>query len=250
MDLEQEKKVIDSVRRCQRNWDLSKSIPKEHIDHWIYIAKNSPSKQDEAYYNLYVITNKELILKLLDLTWGHTMEIAPGNLKGITRNTPMGANAYFLFTFKYPDTVREIHDSGQKFDQQGNDNGNRLMNGYIAIGMANALIAQSATRLGYKTGFNTVHGHRGGPGRRHWHEILSISHDETIVLGLGIGYPQEGRARNEHDETEFITGTYPGTRHSIYDEYIIVDGEKLPTPKIYYKTYSERPKNIKVFRFT
>ena len=61
MSLQNEKQIIDTIRRCQRNWDHSKSIPDEHIDHWVYIAQNSPSKQDESYFNLYVITNKEKI---------------------------------------------------------------------------------------------------------------------------------------------------------------------------------------------
>ena len=29
-----EKQAVDNARRCQRNWDHSKSIPEEHIDHW------------------------------------------------------------------------------------------------------------------------------------------------------------------------------------------------------------------------
>ena len=51
MSLENEKQIIDTIRRCQRNWDHSRSIPDEHLEHWIYIAQNSPSKQDESYYN-------------------------------------------------------------------------------------------------------------------------------------------------------------------------------------------------------
>jgi nitroreductase len=249
MNLEEEKKVIDTIRRCQRNWDLEKKIPEEHIEHWIYIAQNSPSKQDEAYYNLYVITSKEKIKFLLDQTWGHTMKIAPGNLTGVTRNTQMGANIYFLFTFKLPPTIREIYENGKPYDQEGKDYEERMRNGYTAIGISMGLIAQSAARLGYKTGFNTNHGMRNSPGRKIWHETLGIRDTERIAFGLGIGYPQEGRERNEHDETEFLVGKYPGTRYSIYDEFILIDGKKHPTPKIYYNTYSERPKLIKTFRF-
>ena len=36
MNFEIEKQAVDNARRCQRNWDHSKSIPEEHIDHWIY----------------------------------------------------------------------------------------------------------------------------------------------------------------------------------------------------------------------
>lgn len=252
MSLKREKEIIDTIRRCQRNWDNSKSIPHEHINHWVYIAQHSPSKQDESYFNLYVITNKEKISLLSKHTWGHTMEIAPGNFTGVSRNPQMAANAYFLFTFKLPPTVREIKPDGQFYDQSGLEFEERKRNGYIAIGIAAGLIAQSAADLGYKTGFNTNHNstQRGGPDPTNiWRETLGISAYEEIIVGLGIGYPQEGRARNEHDEAEFLIGTYPGTLHNVNDEYITINGEKHPTPKIHYKTYSEKIKPIKVNRF-
>jgi nitroreductase len=252
MSLQNEKKIIDTIRKCQRNWDHSKSIPDEHINHWVYIAQNSPSKQDESYFNLYVITNKEKIELLLNHTWGHTMEIAPGNFTGVTRNTQMAANTYFLFTFKLPSTVRQIKPDGQPFDQTGIDFEERKKNGYVAIGIAAGLIAQSAADLGYRTGFNTNHNshQRGGPDQsKVWHETLGIGSSEHIIVGLGIGYPEEGRARNEHNETEFLIGMYPGTRHTVNDPYILVNGEQQPTPAIHYKTYSEKTKLIKVKKF-
>jgi hypothetical protein len=251
MSLEKEKQIIDTIRRCQRNWDHSKSIPTEHIDHWIYIAQHAPSKQDESYFNLYVITDKEKINFLSNHTWGHTMEIAPGNFTGVTRNTQMFANAYFLFAFKLPPTIREIKPDGRFYDQAGMDFDERKRNGYVAVGIAAGLIAQSAADLGYKTGFNTNHNshERGAPDQAAvWYKTLGIDSSEIIVVGLGIGYPEEGKARNEHNETEFLVGTYPGTRHNVKDECIVINGEQLPTPKIHYKTYSEKTKLIKVKR--
>jgi nitroreductase len=251
MDLDKEKQIIDTIRRCQRNWDHSKCIPEEHIDHWIYIATNAPSKQDESYFNLYVITDKEKIELLSNHTWGHTMEIAPGNLTGVTRNTQMFANAYFVFTFKLPRTIREISPDGKQFDQTGLDSEVRKRNGYVAIGIAAGLIAQSAADLGYKTGFNSNHcsHQKGGPNQAAvWYKTLGIDSSETIIVGLGVGYPEEGRARNEHNETEFLVGNYPGTRHNVNDPYMLINGIKYPTPKIRYKTYSELSRNIKVIK--
>lgn len=252
MSLQNEKQIIDTIRRCQRNWDHSKSIPDEHIDHWVYIAQHSPSKQDESYFNLYVITNKEKIDLLSNHTWGHTMEIAPGNYTGVTRNTQMFANAYFLFTFKLPHTIREIKPDGRQFDQTGLDFEGRKKNGYLAIGIAAGLIARSAAELGYKTGFNSNHNshQQGGPDQMAvWYKTLGIESSENIIVGLGIGYPEEGKARNDHNETEFLIGNYPGTRHNVNDPYILINGAQHPTPKIHYNTYSEKRKLIKVSRF-
>ena len=49
MDIDKEKDYIKTIQRCQRNWDLSKEIPQEHINHWLWIAQNAPSKRTEAY---------------------------------------------------------------------------------------------------------------------------------------------------------------------------------------------------------
>jgi nitroreductase len=252
MSLKEEKEVIDTIRKCQRNWDLTKSIPEEHIDHWAYIATHAPSKQDESYYNLYIITNKEKIQLLLDHTWGHTLEIAPRVLKGITRNTQMAANAYFLFTLKLPLTVREIRENGKSYDQHGADINDRKRNGHIAIGIASGLIAQSAARLGYKTGFNTNHCQRYVEltnSKNVWKEELMIPDHEEIIVGIGIGWPQEGKKRNDHSETEFLTGELYDKKHSVNDQYCELDGIRYPTPKINYKTYSDIPKKIKVTKF-
>jgi nitroreductase len=248
MSLKEEKEIVDTIRRCQRNWDLTKSIPEEHIDHWIYLATNSPSKQDESYFNLYVITDKEKIQLLLDHTWGHTLEIAPRVLKGITRNPQVAANVCFLFAFKMPSVTRQIHQNGKKYDRTGNDLLTVTMNGQVAIGIASGLVAQSAANLGYKTGFNSCFGQKDSTNNKILKSELGISDDETITLTLGIGYPQEGRARNEHNETEFLVGPHPGTRYSINDPYVEIDGVKYLTPKIHYKTYSNIPRDIKVVK--
>ena len=73
-NFEIEKQAVDNARRCQRNWDHSKSIPEEHIDHWIYLATHAPSKQDESFFDLYVLTDREKIDYLYkDHTWGFTL---------------------------------------------------------------------------------------------------------------------------------------------------------------------------------
>jgi hypothetical protein len=248
MNLNEEKTIIDTIRRCQRNWDHSKVIPEEHIDHWIYIATQAPSKQDQSYFNLYVIKDKNKIDYLLNYTYGHTFAVAPGNMKGIIRNPQMGANVYFLFTLKTPPVNRQTHHTGVSFDQTGKDLPEVTMNGHVAIGIASGLVAYSAAGLGYKTGFNVCHGQKNSTEDEIWKSELGISKGEKLTLGLGIGHPQEGRARNEHNETEFLVGPYPSTRHSINDPYVEVDGVKYPTPKIHYKTYSEISRDIKVVK--
>ena len=244
-NLDQQKQIVDTIRQCQRNWDLSKDIPQEHLDHLIYIATHSPSKQDESYYNLHVITNKELIQELLNHTFAFSVPVVPNQFVINLRNTQMGANAYFLWTRKDPPTQREITLDGVAYATNVN---RRKENAYAMIGISMGLVSYSAGSLGYKTGFNTNHGQ--AEGIAVWKSKLGIPANEDITFGLGIGFPQDGRERNETDEVEFKTGT----EHELTNTYNITEtkslefnGKQYPVPPLVYRTFSERLKDIKVF---
>ena len=256
MSLEDEKRVIDTIRQCQRNWDLSKEIPDEHIQHWKYIATHSPSKQDEGYYNVRIIKNRELLDQLKLHTWGQSIKV--GTLKGVARNPQMGASVYILFTEKLSETQREIDIAGNLIELEDIV---KTKNASVAAGMAGALVAQSAASLGYKTGFNTNHSE---PAL--WHKVLKIPFpQETLLFGLGIGFPQENKPRNETDETEFYIDGYPGQDGLItglpnYPEgtkgtlvrlgprSIMHDGKEHFLPKtLSYTTFSQLIKEIKVW---
>jgi nitroreductase len=245
-NLEEQKKIVDSIRQCQRNWDLSKDIPQEHLDHLIYVATHCPSKQDEAYYNLHVITNKELIQELLNHTFAFSVPIVPNQFSINLRNTQMGANAYLLWTRKDPPTQREMLFNGVLYST---DDRRRKENAYAMIGISMGLVAYAAGSLGYKTGFNSNHGQSHGS-MHIWKNKLGIPENEDVTFGLGIGFPQEGRARNETDETEFKTG---GSGNPIYSYNITetksleFNGTQYPVPPLVYKTFSNHIKDIKVF---
>lgn len=243
--LNQQKSIVDTIRTCQRNWDLTKSIPKEYIDHWVYIATHSPSKQDEAYYDLYVITDKNLIETLYDHTWGYTISVVDNLLGGVVRNPQMAANAYFLWVEKTPKTMKNYNADGTPRDSSYPG---RKDNALMAIGIAMGLVAYSAGSLGYKTGFNKNHGQTDTNSNQVWKDILGIPEDHSIAYGLGIGVPMQGRDRNEHDETEFLAGVAPSKRYNILtDTHVEFEGEKYPIPEIYYVKESTEEKDIQVF---
>jgi nitroreductase len=245
-NLDQQKQIINSIRQCQRNWDLSKDIPQEHLDHLIYIATHSPSKQDEAYYNLHVITNKELIQELLNHTFAFSIPVVANQFSINLRNTQMGANAYFLWTRKDPPTQREMTFKGVSYST---DDTRRKENAYAMIGIAMGLVAYAAGSLGYKTGFNSNHGQSHGS-MHIWKNKLGIPENEDVTFGLGIGFPQEDRARNETDEVDFKTG---GSGDPVYSHNVIetksleFNGKQYPVPPLAYRTFSGQLKDIKVF---
>jgi len=201
--LKQQKEAVLTVRKCQRNWDLSKTIPQEHIDHWTYLATNSPSKQDESRFGLCVITRKDILEKIYDdFAWGsHRF----GNDAG--RNTQMGANALFVFAEidasddEYDtDGISQNHDViSDEFDLRTNFNFNR------DIGLAMGIVSFSAAQLGNKTGFctNVIYNNYTF---KDWRKLLGIpleqKWDPTVVLG--IGYPDESLDWYQSRDQEYL----------------------------------------------
>ena len=62
--------AIKTSAQCQRNWDLDKKIPQEHLDIIETALTRCPSKQSRADYVPYMITNKELIHRIYENTDG------------------------------------------------------------------------------------------------------------------------------------------------------------------------------------
>lgn len=250
MSIKEQKLTIETIKKCQRNWDLSKTVPEEHIKHFIDLAYNTPSKQYEAYYDLYVLTNKSLIQQLLDHTWGFTQSInkntSTSEVPSISRNPQMGANIYFLWVKKHPETMRNFNLDGTK--RSVNDKG-RDGNSHYAIGVSAGIVAFCAAQLGYVTGFSKNHEHPEFP--TFWNDCLNIPTSNSIGIGLGIGFPQESRKWNESDETELLVG-YPEIQRidvKKYDQVLYNSKNYKIEQNIEYHSFSEGVRDIKIFRF-
>jgi len=221
-DLDKEKEAVQTVRKCQRNWDLSKTIPQEHIDHWTYLATNSPSKQDEARYGVCVVTNKSLREKIYDdYIWGsHRF----GNDAG--RNTQAGANALFIFGEAEPTDFEHDSDGiSQNRDTVSSGFEHRMeINRNRDIGLAMGIVSFSAAQLGYRTGFNTnlyFNKHTVEDLRR----MLNIA-DETkfqpLVI-LGIGYPDTSLEWFQTRDIEYLQAD---PREGNLDDITVLDNYK------------------------
>lgn len=254
--LDREKQAILITRRCQRNWDLSKQIPQEHIDHWIYLCENSPSKQDEVRYALCVITDQKIRETIYDdYCWGsHRHGVDSG------RNTQVGANALFVFgeTESFTDNENDVvgvdndRDSdnvSDGFDYRSDINFNR------DIGIAMGIVAFSAGMMGYSTGFNTnviynKHNHKD------WMNLLGYEEYFRPRVVLGIGYPDptlkwfesrdleyiEPDPRETDLDTKTMLEDYKGIRKKWTDEPIRTFGPISADPK----TGKPKPKGLPV----
>ena len=93
---DEDQEVILKMKKCQRNWDYSKTIPEDIVNQLLWIATNAPSKQFEAFYDVYYTTDRNVIEDLYRYAWGNTQARTPTSC---VRNSAMNANMYMLFVY-------------------------------------------------------------------------------------------------------------------------------------------------------
>jgi nitroreductase len=200
--------LVRNMQKCQRNWDYSRSIRKEMIDYLLWHAENAPSKQHEAYYDVYWTADRKVIEEYSKYTWGSTHSRNPPST---WRNTQANANMYMLFVAKEPETQLNCHSDGTL---KSNTDPARWENAYVSIGIAMGLVMRAANALGLSTGCNKSHGDINGD--MFWERKLGIEEDvlagrKNIAYGIGIGYPQQDRPRWETDDYELAIGAGNGS---------------------------------------
>jgi len=195
-------KAIHRSQHCQRNFDLTKEIPEEHLEVIKTAATQCPSKQNVAHYKLHFITNRDLIEKIHALT-----PIERHDGKGMTTNSQVLANLLVVF--------EEYRDMSNHVDQVRNDETSTLYSkgieddraydvldrdSNVAVGIAAGYLNLTSSLLGYGTGccqcmdepaVQEVLGMKGRP-----------------LLLMGIGYKDKTRNRRvHHSQPEFVFPT-------------------------------------------
>ena len=102
---DQEMEIIRATQKCQRNWDYSRDVHPEIIDYLLWHAEEAPSKQYEAYYDVYWTADRKVIEECSKYTWGSTHTRTPPST---WRNTQANANMYMLFVAKQPETQQNL----------------------------------------------------------------------------------------------------------------------------------------------
>jgi len=204
-----EMEIIQKMQKCQRNWDYSRNVHLEEIDYLLWHAENAPSKQHEAYYDVYWTADRKVIEQASKYTWGSTHSRNPPST---WRNTQSNANMYMVFVGKEPSTQLNCHSDGTLKE---NKDPARWENAYVSIGIAMGLVMRAAQSLGLATGCNKSHGDMNGD--MFWERKLGIEEDvlagrKKIAYGIGIGFPQEGRSRWETDDYELAIGSGNGSK--------------------------------------
>ena len=217
--------IIREIQKCQRNWNHSKEIHPEVVDYLLWIAQNSPSKQHEAYYDVYWSADRKVLNELSEYTWGYTHSRNPPST---WQNSQMNANLYILFVGKEPETQLNCNADGTLKE---NNKAARWENAYVSIGIALGLLLRNAAALGLATGCNKSHGDINGDW--FWEKRLGIYEDvkagrKKIAYGIGIGWPQEGKQRWESDQTKLAIGA--GNGSNLTTENLDKNKEKKDKP--------------------
>ncbi len=212
---DQEMEIIRNMQKCQRNWDYSEPVHPETVDFLLWHAENSPSKQHEAYYDVYWTADRKVIEECSKYTWGTTHTRTPPST---WRNTQANASLYILFVAKQPETQQNCNSDGTLKD---NKHHARWENAYVSIGIAMGLVMRAANSLGFATGCNKSHGDLNG--NMFWEKKLGILQDvldgnKKIAYGIGIGTPQKNRPRWETDDYELAIGSGNGSHLTTLDE--------------------------------
>ena len=202
------KKAVDSSQRAQRNYDLSKTIPQADLETLIYVASNSPSKQNETHYSLHIYTDQTLIKQIYDHTKKFTLMSPKENLEGLfgvdengkywqddtraVKNSQILANALFVYVREEGAARGGTHMAGKEhrdskamvlYEEQIN----------FSIGISVGQLTLAANLLGYKTGICSAMDDNSIK------QLIGVKN--RVKLLVGVGYANSDVDRRLHSET-------------------------------------------------
>lgn len=191
------KKAVIRSQHCQRNFDLSQQIPEQDLETLVYAATNCPSKQNIAFYNLHVITDREIIERVHELAPGTHAYNEAGELIATT-NSQVLANAIFVYEqLELDDLSERGFTKWQNADEADIETFKR--DRATAIGIASGYVNLTAAMLGYSTGCCQCF----------------LAHDIKEYLGLknnpamvqGVGFKDASRNRRLHEKNGLMFPT-------------------------------------------
>lgn len=194
-------KAIIRSQHCQRNWDLSRTIPQEDMEVLVNCVAECPSKQNVAFYKAHFITNREIIEALHETTRGFDTPT------GMETNPQTLAN--LLIVFEANNFAPELKDR-KKQSVQTRD---VMINGMagaseenlkflrrdaeVALGIAAGYLNVVASLMGYATGCCSCFDGDAV------HKILNLENSPLLLMGIGYKDPNLNR-RVHHKNHDFV----------------------------------------------
>lgn len=190
------KKSIIKSQHCQRNWDLTKVIPKEDIEILKSSVTECPSKQNIVFYTPYFITNRDLIEEIYNHTNGFTVSYS----ENITERNPQTlANLLVLFVKNTNFLKEKYRNENVKLAQETNDLKNLEKDLLLNLGVASGYLNLTSSMLGYSTGCCTCFD------KKFVKDLLDLDNDPALLMGIGV---KGDNPRRKHHLKEFIFPTF------------------------------------------
>lgn len=201
---------IEAMQRCQRNFDLSKSIDNETVEYLYKIGHTTPTKQNLNSFQLVAFTKRDQILEIAKTAtsvydpWDNEYELKKDVITGKRMQNPqVNANLLFMY-FLRP----ESKTSDLRLEREGTTGDSmeywRTVTNF-EMGLSASAISIAAHSMGMKTGFCRCFN------REMLAKIvepLGLNTDDFSVA-LGVGYPIEGIPHYVHtdlkNESETLT---------------------------------------------
>lgn len=193
-------KAIIRSQHCQRNWDLSQSIPQEDLQVLVDSVTQCPSKQNVAYYKAHFITNRDLIQQVYDQTDGFTVTYQPYTT---TKNTQVLANLLVVLEatdYENSLKVSTVPANGEahqlRMDKELSEESANILahDQKVAVGVAAGYLNLSAALMEYATGCCSCFSPDGVQ------SVLGLKNKPLLLMG--IGFNQQGTNRRVHQEDE------------------------------------------------
>lgn len=184
------KNSVSRSQRCQRNWDLSREIPQEDLDIIVHSATECPTKQNNEYYSLYVIKDREKISAIHEQTQ-----------TAFRSNPQVLANVLLVFVQNDIDCDKNGEQRRIAWGIGSEKDKNRIKDDRNqAVGVAAGFVNVVSSLLGYQTGCNKCFEPE---------EVKRIlGTDQEPILMMGIGYKDPTKPRQEHHLTGKMIGSF------------------------------------------
>ena len=205
-------KAVLRSQRCQRNWDLTKTIPDADIKVIEAAVTRCPSKQNVTFYKPIFVTNRDIIQQI------HDSSMLGGTVNKKTKEFSMNTQSQLLANllvilvedycekdiYRSPAVAAHFRGDLEQdvldyhlpiYDNNKQEAITKLAEDFyrdksVAVGIAAGYMNLTASLMGYSTGccqcFDVPLVKK----------LLGV--DGDILLIMGIGYKDETRSRRDH----------------------------------------------------
>ena len=206
-------KAVDRSQHCQRNFDLTREIPKKDIDLMVHAVTQCPSKQNGAFYEMHFISNRDMIEEVHSHTTGFTTKLEPYEAE--TNSQVLGNLLVIFAEHDYVADMKREAETGlhrMQGGQLGDDKHYRsdaeamlVQSGQlpdhvkeylevdknVAIGIAAGYLNLTCSLLGYRTGCCQCFDVDGVQ------QAAELPTKPILLMGIGFNNPEMNRRRHQ-----------------------------------------------------